>query len=314
MSKKSAVIAGLIVVTIFGIVAASGEEPKRSAADEIRLLKAEVKMLRSTVQPQRQEIEQLKAQLAEARKRQPTSRPSTQPAREAKNIPPEWIASFQLADTQRRQRVTRIEEQTAVVKEKISRIKKGEYDGGYFRQKKKGVPRRILEQRRDRIKQEKEKIADLNSKVSDLKASSVEPPIIKELTGGCVGRLPHSEGVQVKQIIDNNQMLASVLMKLVPQYRRVTRSRFLTRAPISGYDERRTLIWFKGIKTAGLVDDKAVEMDGLFIISGTKKYTTVAGSTKTVFVLEPVDEQRWRAACKAWKKLQNAKPPPAVKE
>ena len=46
------------------------------------------------------------------------------------------------------------------------------------------------------------------------------------------------------------------------------------------------VIWVKGIGTKAIVDGRYYGFPGLFKISGTKKYTTASGTSKTVLVAE----------------------------
>lgn len=64
----------------------------------------------------------------------------------------------------------------------------------------------------------------------------------------------------ILQIINDNEMLVSL-----------------------GY---KTLL-IRGISTNGLADDQTIELSGVFTITGTAKYDTAIGDTRTVFVFEP---------------------------
>ena len=46
----------------------------------------------------------------------------------------------------------------------------------------------------------------------------------------------------------------------------------------------------RGVSTAGLVDDRVVDLRQIVKISGTKMYETVIGGSRTVFVVEPWDQ------------------------
>lgn len=48
-------------------------------------------------------------------------------------------------------------------------------------------------------------------------------------------------------------------------------------------------IWIQGVSTKGVVDGKVIDMPGVFEIAGTKRYATVDGSSRTVFIAKPVD-------------------------
>ena len=49
-------------------------------------------------------------------------------------------------------------------------------------------------------------------------------------------------------------------------------------------------IWVTGLSTEGLADDvyKKDLLPGIFIIAGTKSYTTVNGAKRTVYLAKPV--------------------------
>lgn len=49
--------------------------------------------------------------------------------------------------------------------------------------------------------------------------------------------------------------------------------------------------WAKGFDTSGLVDDQEFEFHRALRVTGTTQYATAAGSTRTVFVLEPFGPQ-----------------------
>ncbi|HEY3324135.1 MAG TPA: hypothetical protein VGP72_27025 [Planctomycetota bacterium] len=45
-------------------------------------------------------------------------------------------------------------------------------------------------------------------------------------------------------------------------------------------------IWVAGVDTTGLVDGKITRLDGIFRYSGTKQYSTAAGASRTVYLIE----------------------------
>lgn len=57
------------------------------------------------------------------------------------------------------------------------------------------------------------------------------------------------------------------------------------------------VLWIKA-PTAGLVDGRRVLLDRCLEVTGTKTYTTAAGGSKTVFVLQPFDFEKALAAAK----------------
>ena len=52
------------------------------------------------------------------------------------------------------------------------------------------------------------------------------------------------------------------------------------------------------MSTAGCVDDQSFTLKGLFVVSGRHQYKTVAGGSKTVFVLERIDPEWLKAEVK----------------
>lgn len=53
-------------------------------------------------------------------------------------------------------------------------------------------------------------------------------------------------------------------------------------------DVRQT-VWFKGYDTTEMSDGAAVQLTGVFIVSGTKRYDTAVGGTKQLMVIERFD-------------------------
>jgi hypothetical protein len=48
-----------------------------------------------------------------------------------------------------------------------------------------------------------------------------------------------------------------------------------------------SVCWVKGFDTTGLVDDEIYVFRGALRVSGTRQYTNMAGTSQTVFVIEP---------------------------
>jgi hypothetical protein len=53
--------------------------------------------------------------------------------------------------------------------------------------------------------------------------------------------------------------------------------------------EFRQTVWFKGYDTSEMQDRLPVTLEGVFVVTGTKKYANVAGSTTQLVVVEPFD-------------------------
>jgi len=55
-------------------------------------------------------------------------------------------------------------------------------------------------------------------------------------------------------------------------------------------------IWITGIRTTGIVDDREIELNGIFFVRGTKTYPTNSGAQRTVLLMEPVDDSNIKEA------------------
>ena len=53
---------------------------------------------------------------------------------------------------------------------------------------------------------------------------------------------------------------------------------------------QRANVWVTGIDTTGMVDGQSVKLPEQFRVTGTKKYTTADGSYRTVFLLQPAEQ------------------------
>ena len=90
--------------------------------------------------------------------------------------------------------------------------------------------------------------------------------------------------VHLIQIAGPDEMLAEieVALKAVDPVTGVHYYRYNEKPPV--------LFYIRGLSTDGLVDDQYFNTTGLFKITGTRRYATTMGGTKTVFVLEPTTE------------------------
>lgn len=137
-----------------------------------------------------------------------------------------------------------------------------------------------------RTKEDREQaIAEWERKTTDeaLAAKAAPPLLIKNAMGvGDFGYLPDhvldtDEGqcswqFKVQQVVDESNMLV-----------KVTRYSHTARSEIGDY-----LIWVVG-RYRDVVDGQSVTFPGVFIVSGTKQYTTAIGGSKTVYMLESFD-------------------------
>jgi hypothetical protein len=65
-----------------------------------------------------------------------------------------------------------------------------------------------------------------------------------------------------------------------------------------GYITQEHPLWITGWPTAGKADSRIEETTGVFIVTGTKTYTTALGGSNTMMVVEPFDAK----AFQAWRK------------
>lgn len=147
-------------------------------------------------------------------------------------------------------------------------------------------------------------IAEVQAKISRLASESGMVPSLRygsDLPIGMIGKLPVSEETQattvlndqlaftgtrlrtyqysVRQVIDENNALV--------EWKRSTHL-FANRAPGSSS----VLVWLTG-PTDGLIDGSQLGIGGgIYKVTGTRQYETAAGSSKTVFVLEPFDASK----------------------
>lgn len=126
-----------------------------------------------------------------------------------------------------------------------------------------------------RIANIKREVTAAENEIASLRREKAVVPEIsaKELAVGKAGRIvympdfwPNSVSrFKVVQVVDGNQML------------------------VLGLNPEATLLWVKGVKTDGIVDDADFNLDGPFVVTGTTTYNTAGGATKKVFVIEPFD-------------------------
>ena len=117
-------------------------------------------------------------------------------------------------------------------------------------------------------------------------ASNGGLPTLTRLAVGRFGRLYDSR-VRIRQIVNAEEMLADILTRILPPGDNTWRT-------------TKHLVWIKGLDISARVDKSVLTATGPFIVTGTKQYETVGGSTSTIFLLEPVDGPTWQKAYDAW--------------
>ncbi len=108
----------------------------------------------------------------------------------------------------------------------------------------------------------------------DLNATRIEryvaPPFGDPMIVGAIGQFRDLLGVQ--QIIDANNVLVHDATHTRPLY------------PLQP-----STIWIRGVDTSTFADGEDVYFRGTFVVTGTTRYTTVSGGSRTVYVAEVID-------------------------
>ncbi len=129
------------------------------------------------------------------------------------------------------------------------------------------------------------KAAKLAEQQAAKAAEPLEPPMPARLPQlGDTGRLPN--GFRVKQIVDEQTMLVGSRWNIDASQAAAQGT------PGAKSNNHEIAFWLVSYPTKGIAVGAVVEPKTSFTISGTKQYGTVAGASKTIFVLEPVAETK----------------------
>lgn len=130
------------------------------------------------------------------------------------------------------------------------------------------------------VARDEEAIAKLGS--SEL-VSGVWLPV-DTLQKGDVGHIPGGSTVKIVQVIDNTTLLCRTFYLSQPSSFIEQRLSTNTDPPKGDKD-----FWFifSGVKTDGLTDNRAHELEGIYEAAGTKQYVTPLRTTRTVWELRP---------------------------
>jgi hypothetical protein len=178
-----------------------------------------------------------------------------------------------------------IEDEKRATKDEISFLEKEIAEGKEtIRRLSKGMGNYTREERKKAIKVMNEYIAVVQNKIGRLKnGQETIPPSLPyaKLAVGQIGSITLPESLRgrtrsefsykIFQIVDDNNFLLDIRIKVLD--RSVELSPF----------------WIKGISTSLLVDNMEYCPKGIFCVTGTKRYTTITGGSKTTFVLQPID-------------------------
>jgi hypothetical protein len=101
------------------------------------------------------------------------------------------------------------------------------------------------------------------------------------ITVGDVGTKP-GDGARVEQVINANEMIVSI------EYSWVEASAVGNR-PVYTMRSSSQAVWLKGCATKDAVTGKPFTLPKALVVTGTKQYDNLAGSTTTVPIVEPYD-------------------------
>ena len=153
----------------------------------------------------------------------------------------------------------------AAEKEKIPLVRVGGGQGGPEMR----PDERAQRDRITRVKEMKRKIVLLNKQIQEIKdepLSILKYPPDLTFKEGNYGSLKETE-LRVVQVVDGTNVMVQTRDKRV--------------------------IWINGFSTAGLVDDELVAGAPLVICTGKKQYTTASGTKTNVWVVEPLEVEKW---------------------
>lgn len=155
---------------------------------------------------------------------------------------------------------------------------------------------------RDLSRAEKAKIADsiatLKLLIPEFKAGravtfpDLDPVNLKVGGIGCLREIKGAMKFSVAQVIDDKTMV------IVP-----TKTKFRVRpgdaAGQTFYKEDGQRFIIRGLPTEGLADDSKFSTAKVFEVTGTESHQTVIGAKATIFVLEPLEVDKWMEEIKA---------------
>lgn len=195
---------------------------------------------------------------------------------------PESVKAFlKYSESQRRNHLqwceTRIQEikktrgQQMTVREEKSKWKmKGDGTQGTFRSKaEKAENLKLLDEQIKLLDTQIEREEKLAAYYLSVPLFTEIPEFMGEYEVGIFGTFTNDRFFSVVvQIVDEENMLLA--------YRNVG-------------DRSGPTVWIRGVSTTGYADGKGIKLNQIFHVTGTKKYNTAVGATKTVYLFEPFD-------------------------
>lgn len=147
-------------------------------------------------------------------------------------------------------------------------------------------PNRTKEEAKQLANHVKSLKADIAARKSDNKFSAPRLDLFQPRKG-TIGKIPDLVTITVLQIIDANTM------HVIPSETRTKIDFVGFEAKQSFYEEEGPRLIIRGISTTGTADKSKVRLRQLFEITGTESFTSVVGDKRTVFVLQPINIDKW---------------------
>ena len=89
----------------------------------------------------------------------------------------------------------------------------------------------------------------------------------------------------IVQVLNDKEMLVEITVNMARRSHRIgPHSTQISYERIPG-----DTVWIRGFPTRGFVDGRRQEIEGIFRVTGTDSYTTVVGSSRTLYTLSPVE-------------------------
>lgn len=133
------------------------------------------------------------------------------------------------------------------------------------------LSRSARQSRLESIREKEQRLREAMERVERI----ADPKYVPEFFGpergvkvGWIGRFPRN--ARILQVLNDHEVIVE--------------------ANLNGSDET---VWLSGTDTAGLTDDKTVELEQPFRLTGTKTYQNALGGSRTVLRAEPFDIEEW---------------------
>lgn len=142
---------------------------------------------------------------------------------------------------------------------------------------------------------QREKIIEGDSPLADKLRNPLEPYVIpldvSKLKVGSGGLLDKNR-CKVFQVLDESNMLAELVWHKTKRIVQGTGERGSTRI-LNIPELQLEMLWFSNYDTSKAVEGQEIKLSGCFYVTGTKRYTTPAGSN-TVLVIERIELEPYR--------------------